>query len=229
MLIMPSRDALSRGSPPDDEYADAIDFLASGAGASRSEYLVIQAMIDAFKIFSRNTSEHSARMGLHVKELSSILGVPDRDAFRFGLFACLHDAGKIGVPITLLDKPGKFSNEERALVETHVLAEFACLDHFEADNRKTARQIIRSHHENYDGTGYPDGLAGNLIPTAAQICRICDFFDAVHSDRPYRKGMSRKETLDLMQKNASAFNPEFFRAFVGNIDLVDCEASLQQN
>lgn len=223
---MSAPDALRRGFQIDNRCAEAIGFLASGASASNSERMVVHALLEALKTFSHRTAQHSVRVGLHVAEFCKVLGYSDRDAFRFGFCACLHDIGKLGIPITLLEKPGSFSEAEREIAQAHVLEDFACLDYFKACNREPGRQIIRSHHENYDGTGYPDGLAGNLIPEVAQIARICDFFDAVNSDRPYRKGLNRKETIASMQQNAPAFNPEFFRAFVGNIELIARRSSL---
>lgn len=224
MHLISVRDSLCPVFREDSTSTDAIDFLTTGAGASHSEQMIVRTMLDALALFSSWTAKHSLRLGLQVTEFSRVLGYSNRDAFRFGLCAALHDIGKLSIPITMIEKPGKFSNEEYEMMRTHVIADLACLDYFSAPNREPARHIIRLHHENFDGTGYPDGLAGGDIPEIAQIGRICDFFDAVHSDRPYRAGLSRRDTLSLMQQNANAFNPAFFKAFTENISAIDRDA-----
>lgn len=201
--------------------AEAVNYLADGAGASRTERLLMLVMLDALKVFSYWTTKHSIRVGVQVRAFADALGYSARDAARFGLYACLHDTGKLSIPVAMLEKPGKFSAQERQIMETHVQKEFVCLEHFNVRHRDSVKQVIQFHHENYDGTGYPDGLAGNLIPEIAQITRICDFFDAVRQDRPYRKGMSLTEAIALMQKSPGAFNPKLFRAFVSEIDSID--------
>ncbi len=214
------------GFSANNKYAEAIDYLTSGANASLSERLVVRTMLDSFKAFSHWTMEHSVRQGLQVRELSSILGYSEHDASRFGFCACLHDAGKLSIPITMLEKPGKISEEERALIQTHVLTDFDCLDYFKPGNQELVKDIIRYHHENYDGTGYPDRLLKDDIPEIAQIGRICDFFDAIHSDRPYRKGLTQTDAILLMRENAQAFNPALFEAFAANIDMITRKSTL---
>jgi HD-GYP domain-containing protein (c-di-GMP phosphodiesterase class II) len=114
--------------------------------------------------------------------------------------ALLHDVGKIGVPDAILRKPGPLTEEEAALMRSHteigsrMLSQVAFL--------RDAIPVIRHHHERYDGTGYPDGLQGEDIPMAARIFGLADTFDAMTSDRPYRRALSLDAALDELKKGA---------------------------
>ncbi|MAZ01900.1 MAG: hypothetical protein CMN56_02060 [Sneathiella sp.] len=221
MIALHTSELADRIFIADGSCAEALAYLADGAGLHSNERLMMLIMLDALNIFSGATMRHSLRVGLQVRTFCTILGHTARDAARFGLYACLHDAGKMSVPITMLEKPGKFTAEERDLVETHVKQEFLFPEQFSRCHRDPFRHALRFHHENFDGTGYPDRLAGNQIPEIAQITRLCDFFDAVRQDRPYRKGLSLPKTIALMQQSQGAFNPKLFKVFRNEIGSID--------
>ncbi len=221
MIALQTAELADRIFVADGSCAEALAYLADGAGLSRSELLMMLVMLDALNVFSGATMRHSLRVGLQVRAFCNALGYSARDAARFGLYACLHDCGKMGVPITMLEKPGKFTAEERDVVETHVQREFLFPEQFSSCHRDPFRHALRFNHENYDGTGYPDGLAGNDIPEIAQIPRLCDFFDAVRQDRPYRRGLSLPEAIALMQQSQGVFNPQLFKAFLRDIRSID--------
>lgn len=136
----------------------------------------------------------------------------------FGFF--LHDIGKVGVPEHVLRKPGPLTAEEWEVMRTHpvlgaqIVAPITFLD--------GAERLVRHHHERFDGTGYPDGLRAEEIPLAARVFAVADAFDAMTSDRPYRRAMSLERALEEIVEGAGTqFDPEIVRVF---IDLIEDES-----
>jgi HD-GYP domain-containing protein (c-di-GMP phosphodiesterase class II) len=132
------------------------------------------------------------------------------DLYRGGM---IHDIGKIGVPDAILLKPGPLDGEEMRIMRKHpVIGE-----EIARPLRSAAKllHIIRHHHEKFDGTGYPDQLAGDEIPLVARIVAISDAYDAIVSDRPYRKGMSREKAVAILDRGAgSQWDPELVPLFI---------------
>jgi putative nucleotidyltransferase with HDIG domain len=135
--------------------------------------------------------------------------------FWFRVGALLHDVGKIVVPTVILTKPGPLTDEERRIMERHALAGAELLSDVEFP--WDVLPIIRNHHERWDGRGYPDQLAGEDIPLAARILCIADVYDALTTDRPYRKAFTREKALEIMRSDAGAFDPALFAEFSGLI------------
>jgi len=127
--------------------------------------------------------------------------------------AALHDVGKVAIPDAILDKPGPLDETEWEFMRTHTLIGERILA--EAPSLAEAAKIVRSSHERHDGGGYPDGLAGEEIPLAARIVAVCDSFDAMTSDRPYRTAMSTEGALsELHNCSGTQFDPVVLAAFV---------------
>jgi HD-GYP domain-containing protein (c-di-GMP phosphodiesterase class II) len=126
--------------------------------------------------------------------------------------AALHDVGKVAIPDAILDKPGPLDEAEWEFMRTHTLIGERILA--EAPSLTEASKIVRSSHERHDGTGYPDGLAGDAIPLAARIIAVCDSFDAMTSNRPYRTAMSMEGALsELYNCSGTQFDPVVVKAF----------------
>jgi putative nucleotidyltransferase with HDIG domain len=169
--------------------------------------MTIEALASALEARDPDTEAHTGR----IKDLSGALAeamhvAPDlRRAIRLG--ALLHDVGKIGIPDSILLKPGPLSNEEWEVMRNHPSIGVRMLR--EVEFLKPALPIIRHHHERWDGTGYPDGLRGEEIPLGARIVAVCDAFDAMTSDRPYRKAVSASEACKrLVDGSAEQWDPE---------------------
>ena len=129
--------------------------------------------------------------------------------------AALHDIGKIGVPDSILLKPGKLTPEEFDVMRGHVVHGATLLEGSDAPVLQLAEEIARTHHEKWDGTGYPDRLAGENIDITARITCIADVFDALTTDRPYRPGFTVDEALAMMTKDVgNMFDPDLFPRFV---------------
>ena len=159
------------------------------------------------------TEAHTERVGMSARRLGEAVGLKEEvlDDLLWG--GVIHDIGKIGVPDTILQKQGPLNDEEATLMRQHVLVgEEICRPLRSAHD---LLPIIRNHHERWDGAGYPDRLAGESIPVTARIVAVCDAFDALTSDRPYRKGLTHSDALATLQAGAgSQWDPELVRIFL---------------
>ncbi|MGQ9834321.1 MAG: HD-GYP domain-containing protein, partial [Candidatus Villigracilaceae bacterium] len=127
--------------------------------------------------------------------------------------ALLHDIGKMGVPDSILRKPGPLDEEEQRIMRRHPLYAFELLSKIEP--LRPALEIPDCHHEKWDGSGYPRGLKGEHIPLAARIFAIVDVWDALTSDRPYRQAWSKEDALDyIVSRSGKHFDPQVVQAFV---------------
>jgi PAS domain S-box-containing protein len=127
----------------------------------------------------------------------------------------LHDAGKVAIPDAVLLKPGKLTAQERAIMETHAELGYELLRGSASPILELAATIARTHHERYDGSGYPRGLVGEQIPVEGRIVAIVDVFDALTSDRVYRPAFSVERALEMMADDRGAhFDPEIFDVFL---------------
>ena len=132
------------------------------------------------------TGVHIERMGRLCERLAREVGLSVVEAELLRHASALHDVGKVGIPDVILLKPGKLDPAEWAQMQTHTTIGASILSGSKSALVQMAEQIARSHHERWDGSGYPDGLQGEEIPLAARICAVCDVFDALLSPRPYK-------------------------------------------
>ena len=160
-----------------------------------------------------DTEAHNFRVTIYSVRVAEALGLDERMIRTLIKGAFLHDVGKIGIRDNILLKPGKLDEEEFKEMKMHV-------DHgldivFRSSWLKEAYQVVGSHHEKYEGSGYPEGLKGQEIPVLARIFAIADVFDALTSHRPYKKPMGYDETVDILMKGrGSHFDPVIFDEFV---------------
>jgi putative two-component system response regulator len=128
----------------------------------------------------------------------------------------MHDIGKIGIPDHILLKPGKFTEEEWATMQRHAEIGAEIIGEHESDLLSLARNIALTHHERWDGKGYPHGLAGELIPIEGRIAAICDVYDALVSERPYKRAWTTQEAVDyIVRESGQAFDPQLVLLFLG--------------
>jgi putative nucleotidyltransferase with HDIG domain len=159
------------------------------------------------------TLGHCERVAAVACMLAEETGFDATTMFWFKVGALLHDVGKIVVPVEILNKNGPLTPEERSWMERHPVAGVELLREVEFPG--DVLPMIRGHHERYDGHGYPDGLAGEDIPLAARILCVADVFDALTTDRPYRKAFAIADALKLMQADTGRqFDPEILAAFM---------------
>lgn len=169
-----------------------------------------------------DTGEHILRVQVISEELGRATGLNDADAAAIGWSAMLHDVGKLHIPDRILLKPGPLTDEEWEIMRQHPIYGEIILG--DGPGFTTARRVARWHHENFDGSGYPDGLAGEAIPLDARIVRIADAFDAMTHERPYKAAESVEWALDELARCAARdFDPDLVRLFS---DLVASDRTL---
>ena len=167
----------------------------------------IEALVSALEARDPYTQEHAGRIRETTMALAVALQVPleERRAVRLG--AILHDVGKIGVSDTILRKPGPLSEREWIVMRAHPVIGEHMLSGI--DFLAPALPVVRHHHERWDGRGYPDGLSRDAIPIGARIVAVCDAFDAMTSDRPYRPGMAIADACEELRAGAGQqFDPD---------------------
>jgi putative nucleotidyltransferase with HDIG domain len=164
------------------------------------------------------TAGHSLRVSEYACAIARSMNVPDDEFEIIRVGALLHDIGKIGIPDAVLQKPGKLTPEEESLIQQHPVIGrkiLECVQGFDA-----YLQVVELHHENWSGGGYPLGLTGEKTPRSARIVKVADAYDAMTSDRPYRRGMCHEEAVRILEKCAGTqLDPDAVRAFLalGNI------------
>lgn len=174
-----------------------VDLLHEQENLVRDVIRSISSAIDARDPYTRG---HSDRVGHYAQLLARRLRVPEAECNRIYLCGLLHDVGKIGVPDSVLLKPGRLTDEEFDCIKQHPQ-----IGHRIVRNLPQLADLLPGvlhHHEEVDGTGYPRGLAGEEIPYQARILAVADAYDAMTSDRPYRDGMSHKNAIGILQQQA---------------------------
>ncbi len=167
---------------------------------------------DSIESKDRYTQGHCQRVALFACVLADSTGMDSRSLFWFRLGALLHDIGKIIVPTEVLNKSGKLTTEEWAIMKRHPLAGLELVA--DIDFPGDVRAIIRNHHERWDGMGYPDGLAGTDIPFAARILCVADVYDALTSARSYRGRMTPPQAAKAMRESRGQFDPDLLETFL---------------
>jgi putative nucleotidyltransferase with HDIG domain len=173
----------------------------------------IEAWAAAFETQQKEASGHTERVTNLAIELAKEMGFEGEDLVHIRRGALLHDIGKISIPDEIISKPGKLTEAEFDVVRRHPL--FAKKWLSQIDLLKPALQIPYYHHEKWDGSGYPLGLAGEEIPLVARLFSIVDVWDALTSDRPYRRALSKEEALNLIiSQSGSHFDPKVVEKFI---------------
>jgi HD-GYP domain-containing protein (c-di-GMP phosphodiesterase class II) len=181
--------------------------------AQRNIRDTIESLADAIERRDRYTANHSTRVAGYTKAmLEELSDIPDQLAQTIISAARVHDVGKVGIKDSTLLKPGPLTTEERLDLQLHTIVGAEIVSRI-VDYRLCAA-IIRHHHERWDGAGYPDGLSGEDIPIGARIICVADAFDAMTSDRPYRRAMSAEAAIEEVRRNSgSQFDPKVVNAF----------------
>ena len=180
----------------------------------------VESLAMAIDAKDQTTQGHVRRTQIYASELGKVLGVgpSELDALKAG--ALLHDVGKLAVPEYILNKPGKLTAAEFEKMKVHTIVGGDIVKR--VNFPYPVEEVVRHHHEKWDGSGYPLGLKGERIPLVARIISVVDFYDATRCDRPYRPGMKREESVELLLKMAgSSFDPRVVENFVANLNRFD--------
>ncbi len=176
-------------------------------------YASLATLAQAVELRDQYTGGHTNRVTAYALLLGKELGLSPAELHLLRVGTPLHDIGKIGIADKILQKPGRLTPDEFEAMKTHAAKGARMLE--QMDDVAVVVPIVRSHHERWDGRGYPDGLAGENIPLLARLVAVCDSFDAMTSDRPYRKGMPVAAAFAELQKGrGTQFDPTMVDAFL---------------
>ncbi len=163
----------------------------------------------------------SKRMSSYSALLAQCLHLPPGEVELICNASPMHDVGKIGIPDHILLKAGSFNPEEWVVMKQHTVIGGCILQNSGSKLLQAGEVIALSHHEKWDGSGYPKGLAGENIPLWGRICAVADVFDALTSKRPYKEAFSNEKSLDIMKEmRGTHFDPKLVDLFMGNLDEV---------
>ena len=168
---------------------------------------------------SKESGLHVKRVALYCEQFARLLGLPEEKTELLKRASPLHDIGKIGIPDAVLHKPGKLDADEWAIMKTHSQIGYDMLCGSDIELFQVAAQIALNHHEKWDGSGYPQGLSGTVIPLEGRITALVDVFDALGSDRCYKRAWPLDKILALIQEEKGHhFDPELVDLMLANLD-----------
>lgn len=181
----------------------------------------INRLSRAAEFRDNETAQHTVRMSHYCKLLAMKISIPSYQCERIRIAAPLHDVGKIGISDTILLKPGALTPAEFERIKEHPEIGYRILVGSSSDLLRLGATIAYTHHEKFDGSGYPRGLAGLDIPIEGRIAAICDVFDALTSDRVYKKAIPVEKAVEIMSRErGSHFDPELLDSFLGEMEQV---------
>jgi response regulator RpfG family c-di-GMP phosphodiesterase len=180
---------------------------------------VVRRLAAAVESRDAETGSHVDRISRLCERLALAVGLGPADAEMIRHASALHDMGKIAIPDGVLLKPGKLDQNEWELMKTHTSAGAELLAGSRSPLLQLGEVIARTHHERWDGSGYPAGLGGEEIPLSGRICSICDAYDALLSKRPYKEPSTPEEALEEIRRcSGTQFDPRLVEVFVGLVE-----------
>jgi two-component system response regulator RpfG len=185
------------------------------------EHETLLRLAKAGEYRDEETGNHVIRMARYSRLIAEHLGLPDEDCEAIELAAPMHDIGKIGIADEILRKPGRLTHDEFEIMKTHTTIGHEIIKDSPSKYLQMGAVIALSHHEKFNGTGYPDKLGGTDIPLPARIVSVADAYDALTSERPYKTKWPIKKALDyLHQQRGKYFDPDCLDAFLSQTDRV---------
>jgi putative two-component system response regulator len=212
-LVRTLRAAVNEGSHDLEHALESVKIAETKASASQAETISRLARMVEFR--DVETGHHVQRMSSYCEIIARKIGFPKRRCELLRLSSQLHDVGKVAVPDGILLKHGKLTPEEFEIMKGHVEAGYQMLSGSASETVQLGALIARTHHERWDGTGYPRGLAGENIPVEGRIAAVADVFDALTSERVYRIALPVKSAIEIMREECgSHFDPQMLDALL---------------
>jgi len=194
--------------------------------ASQLHLATVEALATAIDAKDQTTHCHVRRVQVYAAGMGKVLGLSEAEIAALKAGALLHDIGKLAVPDHILNKPGGLTPAEFEKMKVHTTVGAQILSR--VNFPYPVIPIVRHHHEQWNGRGYPDGLKGENIPITARIMSVVDCFDSVREDRPFRRGMSREEAISLLRAGArTLFDPKIVELFVESLPRFEAEISMR--
>ena len=192
------------------------DLHRSNVELSLAYDTTLEGWSNALDLRDKETEGHTQRVVDMTLRIAQSLGIDDDELTHIRRGALLHDIGKMGIPDSILLKPGPLTKEEWAIMRQHPTYAYNLL--YPITHLRPALNIPYYHHEKWDGSGYPQGLEGDQIPLAARIFAVVDVWDALTSDRPYRKAWTSKKALEyIREQSGKHFDPKIVEVFLSLI------------
>ena len=186
-----------------------------------SRLLIVQRLGLAAEYKDNETGLHVIRMSHYARVLGRAAGLTEREADDLLHAAPMHDVGKIGIPDAILKKPGKLDPDEWAVMQQHAAIGAHIIGEHKSGLLKMAHTIALHHHEKWDGSGYPAGLRGEQIPLVARIVAVADVFDALSSERPYKRAWPLEDVLALLRRDSGKhFDPTLVALFINELPAI---------
>ena len=204
------------------ELEERVEELAQAhRHAYRSQVETIERLAVAAEYRDEGTGAHVRRIGKFCAMLGKRIPLSPGEVEILRYASQLHDVGKIGIPDSILLKPGELEEDEWEIMKQHPVIGERILSGSSSRFLQAGEKVARSHQEKWDGSGYPDGISGEDIPLFGRICAVADVFDALTAHRPYRDALSVDKTIEMMkEKRGTHFDPDLFDLFMDNIDEV---------
>jgi cyclic di-GMP phosphodiesterase len=201
----------------------AVDEASHAQHRTHEAYLdTIRRLTIAAEVRDADTAGHIERIGLYAEALAGTLGLSPREVTTMRQAAPMHDVGKLGVPDRILLKPGPLTEDEWLVMRAHATVGARILAGSASPVIQMGERIALTHHEKWDGTGYPHGLASEEIPYEGRICAVVDVFDALTMDRPYRKALDQDVVIDMMRADAGThFDTGVLDAFMSALPEIN--------
>ncbi len=189
--------------------------------ATQREIIHILGEVSEYR--SEETGDHIQRVAEISSMLAKFLGLPENEVERIRLAAPMHDLGKVGIPDAILNKPGRFTDDEYTIMKTHSEIGYNMLHNSKRQLLRFAAEIARSHHERWDGRGYPKGISGEEIPLAGRICSVADVLDALSSPRCYKQPWPEEKVKEeFLKQRGAQFQPELVDVLMEHWDEIYC-------
>jgi putative two-component system response regulator len=184
-------------------------------------YDTVHRLVLAVEYKDRFTGQHIVRMSKYSALIAEKMGLPERDVLTILYAAPMHDVGKIGIPDSIISSPHKLTSEEFSVMKRHTIIGAEILANSKSHILTVAGQIALTHHERWNGTGYPCGLAGDAIPLPGRIVALADTFDVLTSKRSYKDPFPIDHATEVIKKeNGKHFDPQVVDAFLANLDKI---------
>lgn len=209
-----------------DDFADATNNIANDLMKAITENHAIAVDISVLKTSDEYTFKHSVDVATMAMIIAKKHGMDEKQIYDIGISGLLHDVGKSKIPRDVLNKPGRLSDMEFALMKQHTLFGYAILKDKEEIVPEIAMGVLQ-HHEKLDGGGYPQGLKADKISRYAKVLSVADIYDALVTERPYKAAFSQRDAIEMIMSMTNELDIEVMRSFLGSVILYPVGSTVQ--